>query len=121
MKIKQSEAIEHIRALRRLVQRAQTSLREELPDPAMQDAAAALQPWLFGPTSLLDVTAKIEDMIDGGQQLRPLDFYNIMVIAQRIDPIIGRLSALLGAPSFPAPDIEWMGGWEDEASDDSAG
>lgn len=113
--MKHSEAVEHIRALRRVAQRARSITAEQFDGmPAQSEAFAQLQPWLFGPTSILDVALRVEDMIDGGAELRPLDFYNVMTIAAKIEPLINALRVLDGGASFPLPDINWLRGWDPE-------
>lgn len=117
--MKQSEAMRHIRALRRTIQRAQTNLRDPLmgfaEDDPIQQAANTLMPWIFGPTSLLDVVVKVEDMADNGFPLAGIDFYNLMTVAHRLQPQLAVLPALIQqGDELPAPELAWLGGWEEE-------
>lgn len=123
--MKQSEAVRHIRALRRTIQRAQTNLRDPLmgfaEDDPIQKAAETLMPWIFGPTSLLDVVVKVEDMIDAGKELVPLDFYNLMAVAWRLQPQLVVLPALIQqGEKLPEPSIDWIAGWEPETATSGA-
>jgi hypothetical protein len=64
--------------------------------------------WLLKP--LLKITEQIED----GKQIKPMDFYNIMVIIYKFAPELQILAAAHELPDFPEPDIAWLKGCEQE-------
>lgn len=137
--MKQEQAIEILRYILRGAQRVRSFVQKtlgELPDlpqelvgQALQalyeadrvgdylhfsnEALAEMYPYVFGQVNLVQVVANLLGKVESGQGLAPLDFYNVVLMANR-EPLMRAWFATTGR-NLPEPDAAWMAGWDDES------
>lgn len=104
--MKKSQALDYANNMRQIVQRARSYYPETI------QAKLGLQPmpedWLVG-----DNSVALLEMLSGDlQNMVPLDFLNLMVIANLHN--FNVLARIMGFPDFPPLDPTWTGGWEAE-------
>lgn len=118
--MKQSEAVEHLRTMMRVVQRFRGISKEALvgggwKEQVVDSLLADIQPYIFGNKCVLEALIKILDSVDAGNALAPHDFYNMIYIAGSLEPSIGAACQLSGRIRFPLEaDYRWVLGWEPE-------
>ncbi len=110
--MKQSQAIAHLRILLTATQKA-ASIAAEGGRGAADDFITPS--WASGRKSIVPAVAGLLDRIDAGNTapLTPGVFYNFMVIANGLEPVIAVAGAALGH-DLPNPDTNWLRGWEPE-------
>lgn len=114
--MKQSVAISHLRSMMQAIQRTR-SINTEGGISADDPLAAIMWPWLYDPKkAVLPILSKILDKVDETDTLKPLDYYNLMVIATQFEPLIGTVASMVGDHTdYPEEaDMNWLRGWEDE-------
>ena len=102
--MKKSVAIQHLRTLMSMVQRARANAHDPLlgfldPDDASytdksgnprlvfkESLAAKIMPWVFGDRCILPALATILDRYDKDTTLAPMDYYNMMYILDKFIP-----------------------------------
>ena len=114
--MKQSEAIEMLRAMLRLLQKTRSDMREAGVDDSTN---AILFPWLFDEKKcpIMPLTGLIERAERSGI-LQAQDFFNMMTILYRFLPTVVALAPMEdGCECLPAdaPDfMSYLKGWKPE-------
>jgi hypothetical protein len=83
----------------------------------VESLLADLEPWIFGNKCPLPVPARVLDAVDGGKQVDPLFFYNMVFIARVLEPSLGFACGIFGLEEEPLPELpeaHWLKGWEPE-------
>lgn len=107
--MKQLTAVRHLRGLLTSAQKLRSITAEE--DLLSEDTASRMWPLIWGEKSIIPILAKVLDKYETSGELAPLDFYNIMVIATRLEPMLGIMAGMV-MPDFPQKaDINWLKGW----------
>jgi hypothetical protein len=120
--MRQSTAIEQLREMMRLIQKARSNAKEGSAAWLMVDAVdesvlAMVEPWLFGDKCPLPMLHKMLDDIDGGRELQPSEHYNMMTILYRFLGKWVDAAVAVGATTLPheQPDpLTYLTGWEAE-------
>jgi len=123
-KMKQTEAIKHLRAFMIALQRYRSVTMEQLGPGTgelhlSEKLAAEMWPWVFGDKCPLPTLSKLLANIDSGKPLVPMDYYNMMVVLDRFIPEVKvAVNIQLGQgghkpiPQGVSKDI--LKGWENE-------
>ena len=94
-----------------MCQKFKSNYTEEFgADEASQAVFDDLNPWLSGRKDITPIVAKLVD----SENIQPVDFYNMMIIADKFMPYVFTMSSVLEIDSLPAPDISWVRGWDPE-------
>lgn len=114
--MKQSTAISHLRNMMLAIQRLKSINAENgmiSPDDPM---AAIMWPYVYDTKkSIILVLSKVLDEVDETDKLTPLDYYNLMVIATQLEPLIGATASIYAGVDFPqTADMNWLKGWDAE-------
>jgi hypothetical protein len=114
--VKQSTAVDILNHLMITIQKLRSNERESIEHfrgtQRVKDAVLeSLQPWIYGDRCLLP---GLEKTLSPGHYLTPQEFYNFMFIVDRFVPEIGIMTAVRQEEDFPAPDVNWIRGWEQE-------
>lgn len=102
-----TEAMEWVRRMRFAAQRCRSIDAENGIDETIGEL---LMPWLYGKRNILKGIAMIEER----GSITPSEFLNLMRVAAMCQPSIGTACVAEGFPDFPAPDMQWVRGWEPE-------
>jgi len=107
--MKKSEAANYLEGFRLALQRHRSIILEDMGD--MEDALAAIFPWVFGDSCPLPALTKILDNYYNTNKLSIMDYYNMSIIYHRFMPEIGIGFFESGAIM---PQINPAERWEDE-------
>ena len=124
--MKKSEAVQHLQNLRYAIQKLRSILREDgiiVKERSellglTEEMASHMWPYVWGDRCLLPILERILDDYDEKEQLLPLDFYNQVVIATHLEPMLVTITNITLAingkePNFPEEvDINWLKGWD---------
>ena len=114
--MKQSTAVSHLRAMMTAVQRVR-SINAENGMVSIDDPLSAMMwPYVYDPQkAILPTLSKLLDGVDETGKLAPLDYYNLIVIATQLEPLIGVSASIYAGVDFPqTPDMNWVKGWDAE-------
>ena len=79
--------------------------------------AAMMWHWLYDEKKcLLPALSKLIDKIDETGDLKPLDYYNFIIVTTQFEELVGTVAAgYSNDADYPLyPNIEWLKGWEEE-------
>ena len=114
--MKQSTAISHLRNMMLAIQRLK-SINAETGMISVDDPfASTMWPYVYDPKkAVLPILSKLLDKADETDKLAPLDYYNMMVIATQLEPLIGATASIYAGIDFPqTADMNWLKGWDAE-------
>jgi hypothetical protein len=127
--MKQSVAIQHLRTMLLGVQKLRSILSEDhmigndpsYPLSMTEQQAGDVWKWIWGKNCIIPILAKVIDNAETKGKLQPMDFYNMMTIACRLEPMIGTVAGIVeasatGSLTFPTEaSISWLSGWDKES------
>ncbi len=114
--MKMPRAIKMLNIMTAAIQKMRSNIRECGID---DDIAEMLLPWIFGKKCPLNVLISMINRAQTMGKLSTSDFFNMMVIAYRLQPEIAAFASLIthDVDAFPTeePDyMQYLGGWENE-------
>lgn len=121
--MKQSEALDILRAMMFSAQRARTMTQEEMGfkdgDGSTEDRVVRkLHKWLFGDHCIVQPLADVISQVEAGAALTPGTFVNFMWIADKEILIQAHMTFVSGhkLPEYNTRNMmAWLRGWEPEA------
>jgi hypothetical protein len=121
--MKKSEAAKYLRTMMVGVQKLRSIMDEtgmitdkkEMEGLFMtSEEAGQIWKWVWGENCVLPILVKIMDHYDDTGDLAPIDFFNMMYIALRLEPLVGVATGIIGQ-EFPVEfDIKWAMPFEEE-------
>lgn len=120
--MKKSEALHHLQTMMRTIQRIRSISDENgtvildghedesIPGLSLtEEQASDAWKYVWGKNSILPILSKMLD-----NDITPMDFYNMMVIATRLEPMIGTAAGMTDSTFPEEANIQWLRGWEKE-------
>ena len=115
--MKQADAMKYARNLLFGMQRSRSALRETLTNTGdftketIESVLEDLNPWLYGVKG--EGLLKGLALVDARGSITGQEFFNFMVIINRLDPLIAITAGILSDTTYPEPDIRWCAGLEE--------
>lgn len=111
--MKQSTALQHLRIMMKMIQRARSIIRETWEN---ETGLADLYPWIFGEKCPLLPLEKIITDAERSGILKGCDYMNFMYLLYNFMPEVRLASAIdaMGLPDEMIRPNEYLMGWEEE-------
>jgi hypothetical protein len=113
--MKHSEAMQIVNEMLAVAQKMRSN-EKEFADHLSEDGRVSdrvletIQPWLFGPKSVLVSLLKASER----GSVEPQSFYNFLFIFHRLEPALETMYVILTGKELPEPKAEILKGWDKE-------
>ena len=113
--MKKEDAIEHLRVMQHAIQKMRSISNEEIGVEATKFLKNVIMPFILGDKCILSTVVKVIENYENTGELEPLTFYNLIVVATRLEPSIGMACQIYGKGNFPeSADMYWLQGFENK-------